>query len=61
MRADQAADDSVPQAPITGRGLAFGLVGAAIAMAVASGGLLWWRHGGAVFSDMVMAGLAWCF
>ncbi|CAA9358286.1 MAG: hypothetical protein AVDCRST_MAG90-3046 [uncultured Microvirga sp.] len=61
MHAKQAADDNVPQAPATGRGLAFGLTGAAAAMAVAAGGLLWWRHGAAVFSDVVMAGLAWCF
>ena len=36
------------------------LVGAVLCL-VASGGLMWWRYGGAVFSDMVLAGLAWCF
>jgi hypothetical protein len=37
------------------------LIGAAILCIVASGGLLWWRYGGSVFNDMVLAGLAWCF
>ncbi len=36
------------------------LVGAVLCL-VASGGLMWWRYGGAVFNDMVLAGLAWCF
>ena len=36
------------------------LVGAVLCL-VASGGLMWWRYGGAVFSDMVLSGLAWCF
>jgi hypothetical protein len=38
-----------------------GLVAAAILCLVGSGGLLWWRYGGAVFTDLVTAGLAWCF
>lgn len=37
------------------------LVAAAILCLVASGGILWWRYGGGVFNDMVLAGLAWCF
>jgi len=37
------------------------LIGAALLCVVASGGLLWWRYGGSVFNDMVLAGLAWCF
>lgn len=37
------------------------LVAVAILCLVASGGLLWWRYGGAVFNDMVLATLAWCF
>ena len=28
---------------------------------VAAGGLLWFRHGAAVFSDYASAALAWCF
>lgn len=28
---------------------------------IAAGGLLWWRHGAAVFNDYVIAALAWCF
>jgi hypothetical protein len=37
------------------------LITAAILCLVGAGGLLWWRYGGAVFNDMVLAGLAWCF
>jgi len=37
------------------------LVISAAALFVGAGGLLWWRHGAAVFSDMVLAGIAWCF
>jgi len=37
------------------------LVVAAILCLVASGGLLWWRYGGGVFNDMIIAGLSWCF
>jgi hypothetical protein len=37
------------------------LLAGAVLCLVASGGLLWWRYGGAVFNDMVLAGLAWCF
>jgi len=37
------------------------LVAGAILCLVASGGLLWWHYGGAIFSDMVVATLAWCF
>jgi hypothetical protein len=38
-----------------------GLVAAAILCLLVSGGLLWWRYGGAVFTNLVTAGLAWCF
>ncbi len=37
------------------------LVASAVAFLVAAGLLLWWRHGAAVFSDTVLAALAWCF
>ena len=37
------------------------LTAGAVLCLVASGGLLWWRYGGAVFNDMVLSGLAWCF
>lgn len=42
---------------------AFGwaVLAAAVACLVGAGGLLWWRRGDAVFGDLVMAGLAWCF
>jgi len=39
----------------------FTLIAAAVLCLVASGGLLWWRYGGVVFNDMVLAALAWCF
>jgi hypothetical protein len=38
-----------------------GLIVAGVLCLVASGGLLWWRYGGSVFNDMVLAGLATCF
>ena len=38
-----------------------GLVVGAVLCLVASGGLLWWRYGGAVFNDLVLTTLAWCF
>ena len=37
------------------------LVGGAALMVLAAGLLLWWRQGGAVFSDLVQAAYAWCF
>ena len=37
------------------------LIAAAVALLVAAGLLLWSRHGAAVFSDTVLAALAWCF
>lgn len=37
------------------------LTAAAALCLVAAGLLLWGRHGGAVFGDVVLAGLAWCF
>jgi hypothetical protein len=43
------------------RRLAFGIAVAAALCLVAAGLLLWSRHGAAVFSDTVMAALAWCF
>ncbi|NBJ12594.1 hypothetical protein [Microvirga arsenatis] len=38
-----------------------GLVAGAVLCLVASGSLLWWRYGGAVFNDLVSTTLAWCF
>jgi hypothetical protein len=37
------------------------LVVAGVACLVAAGLLLWSRQGGAVFSDVVLSALAWCF
>ena len=41
--------------------LAVGIAAAAALCLVGAGLLLWSRHGAAVFSDTVMAALAWCF
>lgn len=61
VRSESAIDDAAPhEAPGLGRAIV-GLVAGAAAMTIAAGGLLWWRYGGAVFNDMVVAGLAWCF
>lgn len=53
------ADDGVPD-PATGRRL-LAIAGLTCAGLIAAGGVLWWRLGGAVFSDYVLSGLAWCF
>jgi hypothetical protein len=37
------------------------LVAASVALLVAAGLLLWRRNGDAVFGDLVLAALAWCF
>jgi hypothetical protein len=37
-----------------------GLIAGAVLCLVASGGLLWWRYGGAIFNDLVQTTLAWC-
>jgi len=47
-------------APETERRLSRILVAGAVLCLVATGGLLWWQFGAAVFTDMMMAGLAWC-
>ena len=38
-----------------------GLLAGTVLCLVASGGILWWRYGGAVFNDLVLTTLAWCF
>ena len=43
------------------RRVGFALVAAAILCLVAAGSLLWWHYGGAIFSDLVLTTLAWCF
>jgi len=37
------------------------LIGAAVATLVVAGLVLWGSRGDAVFGDMVLAALAWCF
>lgn len=43
------------------RPLALALAGGAALCLVAAGGLMWWKHGDAVFGSLVTAALAWCF
>jgi hypothetical protein len=45
----------------SGRVFALALGGASALMLLGAGGLLWWRHGDAVFTEIALAGLAWCF
>ena len=58
-RSDVHADQA-PEGGRTNR-IAWILVGSGMAFLVAAGLLLWWRYGAAVFSDVVVAALAWCF
>jgi hypothetical protein len=51
-----SAEQTKPERHIGGS-----LIVAAILCLVVTGGLLWWRYGGSVFNDMVLAGLAMCF
>jgi hypothetical protein len=37
------------------------LISAAVGCVVAGGLLLWGHRGDAIFSDMILTGLAWCF
>lgn len=41
--------------------LALALLGGTVACLVGAGALLWSRNGAAVFSDVVLAAIAWCF
>jgi hypothetical protein len=62
MQTETAPDfDVAADAHMSGRLLALALGGASLAMLLGAGGLLWWRHGDAVFSEIALAGLAWCF
>lgn len=45
------------QSGVAGRAL----IGASIACLVGAGIMLWQRQGEAVFGEMVLAALAWCF
>ncbi len=49
------------QPTISERRTGLALIAAAVLCLVVSGGLLWWHYGGAIFNDMVLATLAWCF
>lgn len=37
------------------------LILAAVLCLMGAGGLLWWHQGGAIFNDLVLTTLAWCF
>jgi len=55
-----AGNPDLTSAPAAGRtGLM--LVLASVGLLVAAGLLLWARNGDAVFGDMILAALAWCF
>jgi hypothetical protein len=41
--------------------VAVAVIAAAVSCLVGAGLLLWSRHGDAIFSDTVLAALAWCF
>ena len=49
------------EVPATGGRAPARILVAALACLVAAGGLLWWQRGAAVFGDLIVAGLAWCF
>lgn len=49
------------QPTISERRTGLALVAAAVLCLVAAGSLLWWHYGGAIFSDLVLTTLAWCF
>jgi len=37
------------------------LLGAAVMLLAGAGLLLWWSRGAAVFADVMLAAVAWCF
>jgi hypothetical protein len=43
------------------RGAGRGLLAGAMLLLAAGGLLLWWSRGAAVFGDIVLAAVAWCF
>ena len=57
----EAAMDCDKAEPVRPLGAARVLVGLGLLSLMAAGGLLWYRHGAAVFSDYAFAALAWCF
>jgi hypothetical protein len=58
MPVEIAAGDKTQAPPSRAGALLLGLGGLAL---VATGALLWWTNGAAVFTDSVLAALAWCF
>lgn len=57
MGINSEASTSDRQERLIGRVL---IVGAVLCL-IGAGGLLWWRQGAAVFSDVLSSALAWCF
>jgi hypothetical protein len=57
---DNAGYPDLPRGSRNGRA-GFVLVVASVVFLVVAGLLLWKRSGDAVFSDLVLAALAWCF
>ena len=58
MNIDADRSEPMPSAP---RGAGRVLALAAVACLVGAGLLLWARSGDAIFSDLVLSALAWCF
>ena len=56
--AARSEEPAVPPRPTRTAPLLF--AGAGL-LFIAAGGLLWWRNGASVFTDMALAALAWCF
>lgn len=61
MPLDLAAPADQPEAsPRPARTAPLLFAGAGL-LFIAAGGVLWWRNGASVFTDMALAALAWCF
>jgi hypothetical protein len=61
MPLDLAAQPEKTEAPPRPARIAPLLFAGAGLLFIAAGGLLWWRNGASVFTDMALAALAWCF
>lgn len=61
MKISQVASDPDRAGDRAGRSAGRILVAGAVLCLVASGALMWWRHGPEVFESLVTSTLAWCF
>lgn len=62
-RSSDSTVEAWPAGPVAPRSWSAGrwLIGLAAAGLLAAGLALWSRHGDAVFTDVILAALAWCF